>query len=439
MAVSMRSVGAALADVVGAARVTDHAAALRAAAVDDRVPRWVVRPASAEQVATVLALAAEERLAVIPRGSGAAMDLGAPPARLDLVLDTKDLVRVLDYQPDDLTVSVEVGVSAGALATELRPRRQQLPVDPPGWETRTLGGLVATNAHGPLRARYGTLRDLLLGVRFVQADGVLTWGGARVVKSVSGYDVPKLMVGALGTLGVLVELTLRLHPVPDREGTWLATLPSAAAAQSFIGLVLDSTLEPTRLELLNEPALRACQAPPAPFGVAVSLAGVEAAVRDEADRLQALARGAGGHLVALDDGFWPRYDRALARAEGEVVLQLGVLPSRIADTLDAITAAHAEVNSGATPRVAGCAASGSLRLLLPGAGVEDAASVVTRLRAAVGGFDGSVVVQAGPRALRATVDPWGAVAPAALELMRRLRDEFDPGRVLNPGRFVGGL
>src|SRR6266540_3133332 len=111
-------------------------------------------------------------------------------------------------------------------------RRQLLPVDPPGVGSRTLGGLVATAASGPLRARYGTLRDLLLGVRFVQADGVVTWGGARVVKSVTGYDVPKLMVGALGSLGVLGELTLRLHPMPEFEATWLASFNGPAAAQA---------------------------------------------------------------------------------------------------------------------------------------------------------------------------------------------------------------
>jgi len=439
MSVSTRSLGAALGDAVGPQRITDRPEVLRAAAIDDRVPRWVVRPASSEQVAAVLALAGEEGLAVTPRGSGAALDLGGPPERLDVVLDTLDLARILEYKPDDLTVSVEAGVSAAALAARLRPHRQQLPLDPPGWEGRTLGGLVATNAHGPLRARYGTLRDLLLGVRFVQADGVLTWGGARVVKSVSGYDIPKLMVGALGTLGVLVELTLRLHPMPDREGTWLVMLPSAPATQAFIALVLDSTLEPMRFELLNEPALQASSAPSAPVGVAVSIGSVEGAVREQGARLEELARRAGGRATAVEEDFWDRCDRAFAKAEGEVVLQVGVLPSRIAETLEAIAAGQADLRSGATPMVTGCAASGSIRVVLTGADMEDAAAFVTHLRDAVRGFDGSVVVQAGPRELRTALDPWGPVEPTAFELMRRLRDEFDPRRVLNPGRFVGGL
>ncbi len=439
MSVSTRSVGAALADVVGPQRITDAPDALRAVAVDNRVPRWVVRPASAEQVAAVLAVAAEVGLAVAPRGSGAMQELGGSPERLDLVLDTRGLARVLEYKPDDLTVSVEAGLAAGALAARLAPHRQQLPVDPPGWAGRTLGGLVATNAHGPLRARFGTLRDLLLGVRFVQADGVVTWGGARVVKSVSGYDVPKLMVGALGTLGVLVELTLRLHPMPDREGTWLVTLPTAPATQAFIAGVLDSTLEPMRLEILNEPALQAASAPSAPLGVAVSVGSVEGAIREQGARLEELARRAGGRAVAPGADFWDRYDRAFTRAEGEVVLQVGGLPSRIAETLEAITAGQADLRSGAMPMVTGCAASGSMRVVLTGADVEDAAAFVTHLRDVVRVFDGSVVVQAGPRELRTALDPWGPVEPTVFELMRRLRDEFDPRRVLNPGRFVGGL
>jgi len=259
------------------------------------------------------------------------------------------------------------------------------------------------------------------------------------VKSVSGYDIPKLMVGALGTLGVLVELTLRLHPMPDREGTWLVMLPSAPATQAFIALVLDSTLEPMRFELLNEPALQASSAPAAPVGVAVSIGSVEGAVREQGARLEELARQAGGRATALDEDFWDRCDRAFAKAEGEVVLQVGVLPSRIAETLEAIAAGQVDLRSGATPMVTGCAASGSIRVVLTGADVEDAAAFVTHLRDAVRGFDGSVVVQAGPRELRTTLDPWGVVEPAAFELMRRLRDEFDPRRVLNPGRFVGGL
>jgi FAD/FMN-containing dehydrogenase len=197
-------------------------------------PRWVVAPGSVPELGRVVALAREERLAVVPRGSGSAMALGHPVGRPHVVVDLGRMNHIVEYNPDDLTATVQAGTTLERFAALLRPRAQVLPLDPPGGPRRTLGGLAATGASGPLRLRYGTLRDLLLGVRFVQADGVVTWGGAKVVKSVTGYDVPKLMVGALGTLGVLAELTLRLHPAPACERTSLAAFPSAGAAQAFV-------------------------------------------------------------------------------------------------------------------------------------------------------------------------------------------------------------
>src|SRR5207249_679197 len=179
------------------------------------------------------------------------------------------------------------------LAARLGARRQFLPLDPPGAEARTLGGMAATNASGPLRLRYGTLRDLLLGVRFVQADGVSTWGGARVVKSVSGYDVPKLMVGSLGTLGVLTELTLRLQPMPDVTRTWLATAPSIDRTAEIAARLLDSAVQPSRVEWLNAESLRAAGLDPTPAAVAVSIGSVEAAVEAQGAVLGRFARLSG--------------------------------------------------------------------------------------------------------------------------------------------------
>lgn len=437
MSVSTRSVASALAERVGSARVSADPGRLAAAAIDGRTPRWIVNPESAEQVAGVLALAHDEALAVVPRGSGSALELGHPPTRCDVVLDLRGLARILDDNPDDLTVSVEAGITAGALAARLGSRRQWLPVDPPAGATRTLGGLVATNASGPLRARFGTLRDLLLGVRFVQADGVVTWGGARVVKSVTGYDVPKLMVGALGTLGVLAELALRLHPMPEHESTWVVTFGASEAAHAFVARVLDGTLQPARFEVLNESALRAVNVRPARVAVALAIGSVEAAVRDQGALVEDIARRTGGHIAPVDDGFWERFARALATPAGGVLLKVASLPSRLAQTLDAI-----ESGAGgwaAAPIVAGCAAVATLRVLLQDAGVEAIAELVAQLRALVGEFGGSVVIEAGPPALRARVDPWGPVETDAFALMRDLKHAFDPRGVLNPGRFVGGL
>ncbi len=160
-----------------------------------------------------------ERLAVAPRGSGSSLGLGHPPRRLDLVLDLSRLDAIEEYVPEDMVASVGAGARLGALAERFGAHRQMLAVDPPGGAVRSVGGVLATGASGPLRFRYGRTRDLLLGVRFVQADGLLTWGGAKVVKSVTGYDVPKLLVGSLGTLGVIVRRRsgcTRARPRPGR-------------------------------------------------------------------------------------------------------------------------------------------------------------------------------------------------------------------------------
>jgi glycolate oxidase FAD binding subunit len=435
VSVATRALGDALRARLGPDGATDDPAARAAAAVDGCQPAWVARPRSLEEAARVLALAHDEGLAVLPRGSGSALGLGAPPARADLVLDLGRLDAILEYSPDDLTVTVQAGVTAGALAATLAARRQTLPVDPPGWGRRTLGGIAATAASGPLRLRYGTVRDLLLGVRFIQADGVSTWGGAKVVKSVTGYDVPKLLVGSLGTLGVIVELTLRLHPLPETEATSLLLLPSPEAAQEAVGRIVDSTLQPNRLEWLDSGALAACGLPAAPAALAISVGSVESAVRAQQGMIVAAATAAGARVETVGPAFWRTYDRTLAEAGG-TVLRIGTLTSRLTATLGAIRGALGVETSFA---VTACAPLGVLRVAIDGGEPARLYRAIEQLRGFVADDEGSVVIERGPLALRTGLDPWGSVPAGALDLMRTLKQEFDPGRSLNPGRFVGGI
>ncbi|HKQ66121.1 MAG TPA: FAD-binding oxidoreductase [Methylomirabilota bacterium] len=439
MAVAAGPLGGALVTIAGRDHVRDDEGSLAAASMDGLRPRWVVRPDSVEALSRVIALAHDGGLAVVPRGSASALELGNPPTRLDIVVDLSGLDRTIEYNPDDVTITVQAGATAGALAALLAPRRQWLPIDPPGVVSRTLGGVAATNAGGPLRARFGGLRDLLLGARFVQPDGVVTWGGSKVVKSVSGYDVPKLMVGALGTLGVLAELTLRLHPLPETERSWLVVLDRPAAAQDFVARLVDSPLQPSRVELVNDRAAKSVLGDPGSAGVAVSIGSVADAVREQGERLGALAKAGGAEIVPLPDGFWPAMSAAMVAPSGATVLQVASLAGRLADTVEAIAAIVQAAASGADVRLTGCAALGTLRLVVVGASVAEMTAVTTRVRAWVGELGGSVVIASGPVELRRAVDPWGPIEPGALGLMRALRDEFDPKRVLNPGRYVGGL
>jgi glycolate oxidase FAD binding subunit len=432
-AVATRSVAAALRATTSADRVIDDAAALVPFAIDGATPRWVVRPRSVDQLAAVMTVAAEERLAVAPRGGGAALELGAPATRLDLVVDLTGLAAVVEYNEDDLTVTVQAGARLHALNRYLQAYRQFLPIDPVG-EAHTIGGVAATGISGPLRHRYGTMRDLLLGVRFVQADGVATWGGSKVVKSVTGYDVPKLMVGALGTLGVLAELTLRLHSRPDVERTWFVSLPSVAAAETLVAAVLDSTLQPSRIELLDEHALRAEALPVSPVALLVSFGSVEDAVAEQGDRLTRLALDARGEARPVT-GEWTTTSMV---PEGRTTLRVGSLPSRLASTFDALARAVSRAD-GAQSAVSAHAGLGIWHLVVDGGTPDAIAALVEELRAAVADHAGYVVVTGGPVAVRRRIDPWGPIPEDTLALMRSIKATFDPDGRLNPGRFVSGL
>ncbi len=436
MTVSAPALESALAGIVGGEHLSADPVALAGSACDGREPRWVARPGSIDEVGRLLALASAERLAVAPRGSGSAVDLGNPPTQLDLVMDMTRLTSVLDYVPEDMVATVQAGLALDGLASVLGKHAQMLAIDPHGGGSRTIGGVLATNASGPRRFRYGTGRDLLLGARFVQADGTITWGGAKVVKSVTGYDVPKLLGGSLGTLGVIVEATLRLHPVPPDSGTWLLSFDAVERAGELLAEIMSSTLEPDRLAWVNGEALRRLGQPQAAAALAVSVATVAEGVKSQGAALASLGERTRGRTATLPETFWSSLGEALAapvvvKLAGEIVR----LPVWAAE-VERLATRHAE-----TVSIAAEAGNGILRAGVTG---SMAPEVFTRdllypLRERLVAEGGSLVIERAPVALKRAVDVWGPVPESSLAVMKRLKTEFDPLGVLNPGRFVGGL
>jgi glycolate oxidase FAD binding subunit len=436
VAVSSPALGAALADAVGREHVLNDPAALARYAVDGFMPRWVVGADSVEGVSRLLRFAHGEGLAVVPRGSGSSLALGNPPRRLDVVLDLTRLSALTDYVPEDMVASVEAGLPLATLAGRLAERGQMLALDPIGGACRSIGGILAANASGPLRARYGTGRDLLLGVRFVQADGTITWGGARVVKSVTGYDVPKLMVGSLGTLGVIVGATLRLHPIPPARGSWLIALPTQESAESFLAGLGDSTLEPDRVTLLNAEARRACGHPGQNLAVLVSVGSVEEAVQGQGVALGWLAGSHGAAIESMSSSVWGTLGEALS---DPVMFKLNCEPARLVFWLAELERLASRL--GLRASIVAQAANGCLQSALEGpvSGVSLNADLLRPIRAALGPEGGSLVVERAPTDLKADLDIWGPISAESLAIMSRLKREFDPEEILNPGRFVGGL
>jgi glycolate oxidase FAD binding subunit len=380
-------------------------------AVGGVVPREVVRPTTVDQVAEVLTAAAADGRTVVPVGGRSKLTWAAPPESCDLLLDLTGLDRVVEHVAGDLTVVAEAGVRLADLQAQVGRAGQQLGLDPPE-DGATLGGVVSANASGPRRLRYGTTRDLLIGITVVLADGTVAHAGGKVVKNVAGYDLGKLFTGAHGTLGVVVSTTWRLHPVPPARRVVTLELPDAAAAGPVSVALARSTLTPSAVELIAG-ADRTAR-------LVVLFESIAESVAGQAGAAVALL-GGGEESEDLPEDFGRRPGGA-----DDVLLRLAHAPASLSAVLGALPAGTA---------LAAHAASGVTYAAVPAGEAVDA---LPRLRAAIAPHDGTAVVLRAPDAVRERLDHWGPVGDS-LDLMRRVKERFDPERRMSPGRFVGGL
>jgi glycolate oxidase FAD binding subunit len=444
--------------------LTRACAEVRPAGPDDAVagvvPRFVARPGDVTEAAAVLRAAAAEGLTAVPRGAGSRLAWGSPPARCDLVIDTRGLNRVLEHAAGDLVVRVQAGVGMRQLAEVLAAAGQRLALDPPPTSPSpftgngtgdTIGGVLATGVAGPLRLRYGTPRDLAIGITVVRADGTVASSGGKVVKNVAGYDLGKLFAGSYGTLGLIVEAAFRLHPLPGATSFVTLDAADAAAAYAAVAAAASSPLAPSAAEI-DRPTRRA------PTRVGILLEGDPDGVAERSARLTELFGGAASVWPGPPD--W--WGRGAAAAPGGTVIRIAFWAAALAEVLGAIDAAASA--AGLDPAVSGSAAAGVIYAAVD----ENAATAaveqfVTGLRAALGATPGSpvpatpaspvpatpaspadgppsrasAVVLHAPAEVRAAVDLWGPVP--ALGLMRAVKDQFDPEHRMAPGRFAGGI
>ena len=379
-------------------------------AVGGVVPTEVVRPSSTREAADVLRQTQREARTVVAAGGRTKLGWAPPPASADVLLDTTGLDRLVEHTAGDLVVVAEAGMRLAALQERLGDDGQWLALDPPE-AGATLGGVVSANASGPRRLRYGTVRDLLIGVTVVLADGTVASAGGKVVKNVAGYDLGKLYTGAHGSLGVVVSTTWRLHPVPTARRVVVRSLSDPLEAGPLALTLARSTLTPSAVELLATTG--------GSGALVVVFEGIHESVQAQADAAVALLRG-GSHSENLPAHFGER-----PGDEGDLVLRLAFAPAALAAVLEALPEGTA---------VAAAACTGVAYAALPG----DSAGVLATLRAALAPHDGTAVVLSAPPALQGRLDHWGPVGDA-LDLMQRVKDTFDPEHRLAPGRFVGGM
>src|SRR6266852_7908076 len=218
---------------------------LRNCTVEGLLPRVTVIPETVEQVGQVVALANQQGLTLLTRGGGSRINLGGIPEQFDILLETTRLIRLLEHEAPDLTCHIEAGLTLAALQAQLATKGQRLTLDPPDAQQATLGGLLASNASGPKRLRYGSARDNVIGLRVVHANGEVSRSGGRVVKNVAGYDLNKLYIGSLGTLGIIVEANFKLQPLPVDERTLILTFSNAEDAIGTVIALMGSLLTPS--------------------------------------------------------------------------------------------------------------------------------------------------------------------------------------------------
>jgi len=393
-------------------------------AVDGLLPTAVVEPGSVEEVAACMKLATARGLKVLVRGGRTKLGWGRPPAGIDLVLCTTRLDRILEHAAGDLVLQAQAGARLTEVQERLAPAGQWLGLDPPP-PAATLGGIVAANASGPRRLRFGTARDLLIGITVVLADGTVARAGGKVVKNVAGYDLGKLFTGSLGTLGVIVEVTFRLHPRPPARGTVDLEPGSPEEAGAAVQSLLHSVLVPSAVELhWREDCGR----------LTVLFEGGPSAVESQAQSAASLLAPHGPPAVVdLDGGATVSPSVAAPR---DLDLKITTLPTDLPFVIR--EAARVGASLALRPHLRGHAASGVLFLALSGGDDDARAEAVAAFRRAVAPRGGSVVVLQASPALKRRVDVWGP-AGDGLELMRRVKRQFDPHSTLAPGRFVGGI
>ena len=388
-------------------------------------PQLVLEPSTEQQLANALRVADDSRLSIVPRGGGTKLGWGNPALRADLILSTARLNKILEHAWADLTVTVEAGCSIQTLQQTLAQHRQRLAIDTLWPERATVGGILSTNDSGALRLRFGALRDLILGVTIALPDGTLASSGGKVVKNVAGYDLPKLVTGALGTLGVITRAVFRLHPLPRNTRSFSISTTNSDDAQRLVLAIQDSKLAHVALQ-------SRFSAEGAP-STDILFEGTEAGLDAQAAHLQTLCGSAQISLASsavwsARQAFW-----AFSNPEETAIVKLSVLPTDLALPIELLRRA---ANSTRLRWKSLMYATGICWMRLEGSS-DKLHHALSTLRVTVEKMGGSLVLLHRPSAF-SPFDAWGTPSDS-LPVMKSIKHQLDPANTLNPGRFLGGI
>ena len=461
MTIASAAISCRLSDIVGPPNLVADPSQLAACEIDGQKPSAVVWPGSSAEVAEVVKFAALEKLAIIPMGARTKLAMGMPPRQYDIALDMTRLDRVVAYDPGDLTLGVEPGIPLRRLEGVLAGHRQFLPLAVPFMNQTTAGGTIASGVDSPLRQLYGTARDFVLGMEFVTGDGQLVKSGGHVVKNVSGYDIHKLMIGALGTLGVIIRINFRTFPLPAERRTYVVAFREVNAACEFRHAIARSHLRPRSIELLGgRHATVLPEAASSHKGIgegcwtAVVCAAGDREVLDRYHRdLETLARRADGNSLdsftelgeAEQDAIASYVQEFPALDSGQslpaALFKISALPGNLSRLAQNLASHVKQYGLPWTVMMRGVGVT-YFKLTAPDRTTESLQRLKDACSSIFRGCDekrlGRAVLIACPAEIKREINVWGT-SSADVSLMQALKKVFDPENVLAPGRFVGDI
>ncbi len=397
--------------------------------VDDEPSRVLAFPHNVEELSEMLKLAGDERWRVVPVGAGTWLEMGNRPRQFHLIVSTAKMNRVLEYEPADLTATVEAGCALSSFNRNAAEHRQFIPLDPFGDERSTIGGVIATASAGPLRCAYGTPRDWLIGIRVVHADGGVTRAGGKVVKNVAGYDLCKLYAGSFGTLAVIAEMSFKLRALPPVEKTLAFYSNDVDSLCALVARVNDSDVQPAAMELISPSSDLAIENNP--FALALRFLNEAEAVDSQIEEAAKLGADLKCTVLSESDAkaFWRGYRESETSPQIASLLRLSALPADLPAALADVDLTLPETHWRAH------AANGVVRIH---AETEIEPGRIAELRNRAQSRGGQLVILRAPNVIKEQLDVWGEVGQTA-SLMRALKEKFDPQGQLNPGRFVAGI
>lgn len=424
-----------LEDIIGPGNLITDTEAVASYRIEGQQPLAVALPHSPTQVAALLRQASQDGLSVLIRGAGRHLHIGAPPTPIGLVVIMDRLRQIVEYDAENLTITAQAGASLEELQRLAVERGQMLPLDPPGGDGATLGGIAATNLAGPIRMRYGSPRDLIIGLRVALADGALIKAGGKTVKNVAGYELGKLFVGSFGTLGAICEVTVRVTPKPESTAM-LVVAASPAEVKEVTGKLLRSRLEVTSLGIANQAAVERMRLSlPVTIGpdvrvVFVGLMGDGAAMARQEEEIAALS---GRACARLDEtqgqGTWQALREAPYPNDANAVVARAALP--ISHAVEAVELVTQFEGWWSVARAGdGLVYAGPPR----DAAVEATLERLTQFRKFAEQRSGAVVLEAGPLEMKRSFSVWGQVHD--LDLLQQLKDAYDPTGNIGCGRYL---